>query len=237
MNYTLFCILFCILFIIACTHAHDKVALKTLVGRWTFEKGKERKDVTGNFGDIVLKGAVIQDGKLDVSKGKWAIAPSYNGPTISEKTLVSWVRIQNPNVQSGSVLTIDKRYVDEFDAIVYGEHQSHRWMSGSSDRKRTWNPTPGYYETNTTIYNQIAITYKNHGGKTRVRLYHGGVKFGDYTKGPLAIWPRGDAEIFWGLRHGNTKGGPGNLDMLIEESRIYATILTPKELKSLKPLC
>ena len=233
MNYTLFCILF----IIACTQAHDKVALNALVGRWTFEKGQELKDLTGNFGDIVLKGAVIQDGKLDVSAGKWAIAPSYNGPSISEKTLVSWVMIQNPKVQSGSVLTIDKRSIDEFDAIVYGELQSHRWMSGSSYGRRTQNPTPGYHETNTKIYNQIAITYRYHNGKTHVRLYHDGVKFGDYTKGPLAVWPRGDAEIFWGLRHGNTKGGPGNLDMLIEESRIYASVLTPEELKSLRPLC
>lgn len=232
------CALFCILFIIACTHAHDKVALSSLVGRWTFEKGQEHKDLTGHFGDIVLKGAVIKDGKLDVSSGKWAIAPSYTGPSISEKTLVSWVLIQNPNVQSGSALTIDKLSIDEFDAIVYGEFQPHRWASGSSHGRRTKrNPNPGYHETNTNTYNQIAITYRNNNGQTHVRLYHDGVKFGDYTKGPLGVWPRGDAEIFWGLRHGNTNGGPGNLDMLIEESRIYASVLTPQELKSLRPLC
>uniref|UniRef100_A0A1X7UZX4 LamG-like jellyroll fold domain-containing protein n=1 Tax=Amphimedon queenslandica TaxID=400682 RepID=A0A1X7UZX4_AMPQE len=229
MKYTLFCIFF----IIACTHAHDKVVLSSLVGHWTFEKGQELEDLTGNFGDIVLKGAVIQDGKLDVGAGKWAIAPSYTGPSISEKTLVSWVMIQNPNVQSGSALTIDKCTTDEFDAIVYGERQSHRWMSGSSNGIRTIDATPGYQETNTKVYNQIAITYRNNNGQAHVRLYHDGIKFGEYTKGPLGVWPRGDTEIFWGLRHGSTNGGPGNLDMLIEESRIYASVLTPNELQSL----
>ena len=232
------CLLFCSLLVtIASTRACDTLFTRSLVGYWTFEYGQETKDLAENFGDIVLKGAVIQDGKLDVSAGKWAIAPSYKGPSISEKTLVSWVMIQSSSVQSGSVLTIDKLSIDEFDAIVYGERQSYRWMAGSSGFKRTINPTPGYYHTNTSTLVQIAITYRNNNGQAHVRLYHDGVKFGDYTKGPLAVWPRGDAEIFWGLRHGNTNGGPGNLDMLIEESRIYASVLTPEELKSLRPCC
>ena len=61
--------------------------------------------------------------------------------------------------------------------------------------------------------------------------------FGDYTKGPLVSWPKGDAEVFWGIRHGNANnGGPDNMDAHIEESRIYAGVLTSKELKELRPV-
>jgi len=47
---------------------------ETLVGHWTFEKGVELEDLTGNFADIQLMGATIEDGQLDVDLGKWAIA-------------------------------------------------------------------------------------------------------------------------------------------------------------------
>ena len=63
----------------------------TLVGHWTFEKGVELEDITGNFADITLMGAEIKDGQLNVDLGKWAIASGYDGPDIGEKTLVSWL--------------------------------------------------------------------------------------------------------------------------------------------------
>ena len=60
-----------------------------LVGHWTFEKGSELKDLMGNFADIILNGAKVKDGKLDVDQGKWEIATLYTGPDILNKTLVS----------------------------------------------------------------------------------------------------------------------------------------------------
>ena len=33
-----------------------------LIGHWTFENGVERKDLTGHFGDIELRGAEVKDG-------------------------------------------------------------------------------------------------------------------------------------------------------------------------------
>jgi hypothetical protein len=37
---------------------------ETLVGHWTFEKGVELEDLTGNFADITLMDAKIEDGQL-----------------------------------------------------------------------------------------------------------------------------------------------------------------------------
>ena len=110
-------------------------------------------------------------------------------------------------------------------------------QAGSALTIEVRNPTPGYKQAETHAKVQIAITYTNVKGNTRVRLYRDGIKFGDYTKGRIQIYSRGDTEIFWGIRHGSVSGGPGHLDALIEESCVYAGALTPEELKQLKPLC
>jgi len=191
-----------------CILAHEQ----TLVGHWTFQDGEELKDLTGNFGDIVLRGAEIDSGQLDLGVNKWAVAGNYTGPTISEKTLVSWVSIDSLQVQRGSVLTIDKVSVDEFDAIVLGERIRNHWMAGSSSGRRNKDPNPGFVEIAVNEMIQIAISYENHNGNAHIRLYRNGDMFGDYTRGPIASWPKGDAEIFWGIRHGNANsGGPDNV--------------------------
>ena len=231
----------CFLFfaiIIGCSKAHQEPVSNLLVGQWTFEDENLLKDEKKNFGDIKLHGAIIRNGQLDVSPGKFARVSSYHGPTLSEKTLVTWVSLQTTSNQAGSALTIERISNGDFDAIVYGEFQRYYWVAGSGHGVRTVrNPTPGYKQAETHAKVQIAITYTNVNGNTRVRLYRDGIKFGDYTKGKIQIYSRGDTEIFWGIRHGSASGGPGHLDALIEESRVYAGALTPEELKQLKPLC
>ena len=44
-----------------------------------------------------------------------------------------------------------------------------------------------------------------------------------------------DAEAIWGKRHGGLGGGPGDLDAHIEDSRIYASVLSEAEIKKLLP--
>ena len=225
----------CTLFLtVVSTIVHVFASDFKLVGHWTFEKGEEARDLTGNFCHLHLKGAVIENGQLDLGKGKWAVAGDYTGPTIEEKTLVSWVSIDNFNVQRGSVLSLDKVSIDQFDAIVLGERMANHWMAGSSYFRRTEDPNPGFKETKTNVMVQLAISYENENGKARIRLYRNGEKFGEYVKGPFVTWPKGDAEVFWGIRHGNAQsGGPDNMDAHIEESRIYAGVLDSKDLLKL----
>ena len=223
--------------IIGCSKAHHEPASNLLVGQWTFEGKYPIKDTKNNFGDIQLHGAKIHNGQLDVDPKNWARVSFYNGSSLTEKTLVTWVMLQTTSNQAGSALTIEHISDGDFDAVVYGESQKYHWMAGSEYFNRTLNPSPGYKQTETLAKVQIAITYANDKGNTRVRLYREGELFGDYTKGRLQTYSRGNTEIFWGIRHGSASGGPGHLDALIEESRIYAGVLTPEELKQLKPLC
>jgi len=200
------------------------LAQADLVGHWTFD---DLTDSTGNFADLTLKGAEIADGQLDVGSGKWAIASGYDGPDIAEKTLVSWVSLDDLNVRAGSAITIDRISGDHFDGIIYAERQVKRWMSGSSGFGRTQDFAPGCEETETGQMIQMHISYEDDGsGKALIKMYRDNELCGEYTKGGLGTWPTGDAEVFFGIRHGNTGGGPGNLDAHIYEARIYNEVLT-----------
>ncbi len=207
----------------------------TLVGHWTFEKGVELEDLTGNFVDVTLMGAEIADGKLNVDPGKWAIASGYDGPDIEEKTLVSWVIMDDLDVQEGSILTIDRLSDPTFDAIVFGERQHHRWMAGSGWFHRTMDPDPGFEEKKTGELIMMAISYENDNDIARVRIYRNGDKIGDYTHGQFVTFANNDAEAIWGKRHGGVGGGPGDLDVHIEDSRIYAAVLNQAEIRKLIP--
>jgi len=207
-----------------------------IVAQFTFEPGQELKDLTGNFPDLTLVGATVEKGQLKTASGKWAVSsPMKKGPDISEKTMVSWCYIDDLNVLAGSVLTIDQIGADQFDAMVFGERQPQKWMAGSSNFTRTQDAAPGFQETKTGILIYLAYSYQKDGATNHVRLYHDGELFGDYSLGTVPTWKPGDAEIFFGIRHGNAGGGgPGNLACRIEEARIYNTVLSQADIKELQ---
>ena len=120
--------------------------------------------------------------------------------------------------------------------IVFAERKPNEWMSGSSWFKRTDDFTPGFKDTTTGKKFMMAITYKGPNPLT-VKGYRDGKNIsGDgYEKGEIVTYKKGDAEAIWGKRHSaDGKTGPGDLDCLIHESRIYATALTEDEIKGLK---
>jgi hypothetical protein len=207
---------------------NDAPTNASITGLWTFEPGATLTELTGNFGNLTLfGGATVSNGQLDVNSGQFANAINYTGPTITNKTLVSWVYLDNLNVGSGSVLTIDSPTVDRFDGIVYAERQTNRWMAGSTNFQRTQDPTPGFQETTPNKLVQMAVSYENVGGSAKVSLYHDGTLIGSYTQGPIASWSAGDAEVIFGARHtGGTTQQIGNLDARIEHAMIFNQVLT-----------
>jgi hypothetical protein len=217
------------------------------VGRWTFEEDEELIDRSGNFPDLTLKrDATITDGQLDVNgagtvASGWAVTRgNYQGEPIVDKTLVSWLTLESLSdvAKAGSALTIDRRSSDHFDGIVFGERQDDRWMNGSSGFGRTEDFDPGFQETETGRQVMLAITYEHKDGVVEITGYRGqaGVaevaRLGQYQKG-ASNWDTEDAEVFFGLRHGSTNGGPGALDARIEEARIYGEAFTKEQIQSI----
>jgi len=206
---------------------------QTPVALWTFDT---LKDSIGNFADVKLMGgSTIANGQLNLDMGKWAVAsPMVKGADITEKTLVSWAYIDDLTILAGSIITFDQIAADQFDGIVFGERQPRKWMAGSSNFSRTADADPGFEETKTGVLVCVAISYQNDGGTSHQRLYHNGTFIGDYKLGTVPTMKAGDAEVFWGIRHGNAaSGGPSGLKGRIEESRIYNSVLSEAQIKAL----
>ena len=205
-----------------------------LIGHWDFENGS-LSDKTGNWSDLTLNtNTSVVDGKLDLNPGSLAKTTTYSGSTIKEKTLVSYVELQNLSARAGSILTIDGQgTTDNFDAIVFAERQVNRWMAGSSYFRRTINPTPGFAETTAGEKVMMAITYKEtSNGQASIKIYRNGIEIGRYTKGAIANWSSGNVEVLFGARH-TLPSLRGNVDALVDEAMIFNRPLSANEILTL----
>ncbi len=205
-----------------------------LIGHWTFEKGVELEDHTGHFGDIEFKGAEVKDGKLHIGNNKWALTTGYKGPNIGpDKTLVTWIYLDDLNITKGATLAVNKSSADTFDAIVYAERQQKRWMAGSSHFRRTQDAVPGFEEKETGKLIQLAISYEDVDNMAKIVIYRNGDIIGDYTLGPIVSWIEGDVEALFGPRALIGGTAHGWVVARVEDARIYNAVLSEKEINNL----
>ncbi|MDE0470194.1 MAG: hypothetical protein OYL97_24355 [Candidatus Poribacteria bacterium] len=205
-----------------------------LIGHWTFEKGAELEDLTGHFSEIDLLDAEVKDGKLHIGNNEWAMTTGYKGPDIGpDKTLVTWLYLDDLNVTRGATLAVNKSSADTFDAIVYAERQPKRWMAGSSFFRRTQDAAPGFEEKETGKLIQLAISYEDDGGNAKITIYRNGKVIGDYTKGPIVSWKAGDVEALFGPRALIGGTAYGWVVARVEDARIYNAVLDEKEINNL----
>ena len=205
-----------------------------LIGHWTFENGVERKDLTGHFGDIELRGAEVKDGKLHLGDNKWSLTTGYKGPQIGpDKTLVTWLYLDDLNVRRGATLAVNKSSSDTFDAIVYAEKFEKHWMAGSSFFRRTQDAPHGSPEKETGKLIQMAISYQDDGGNAKIVIYRNGEIIGDYTLGPIRSWTEGDVEALFGPRALIAGTAHGWVVARVEDARIYNAVLNKDEIGNL----
>ena len=205
-----------------------------LIGHWTFENGVELEDLTGHFGDIDLLDADVKDGKLHIGNNEWAMTTGYKGPDIGpDKTLVTWIYLDDLSITRGATLAVNKSSGDTFDAIVYAERQPKRWMAGSSHFRRTQDADPGFEEKQTGKLIQLAISYEDDGGNAKIMIYRDGDVIGDYTMGPIVSWEAGDVEALFGPRALIGGTAHGWVIARVEDARIYNAVLDEKEINNL----
>lgn len=208
---------------------------KDLIGHWTFEKSAELQDLTGNFGDIDLKGAEVKNGKLHIGNNEWALTTGYKGPDIGpEKTLVAWLYLDSLVTSRGAPLAVNKSSGDTFDAIVYAEKHLRHWMAGSSFFRRTHNDPHGPAEKETGKLLQLAISYEDDNNNAKIMIYRNGEIIGDYTQGQIVSWVAGDVEALFGPRALIAGTAHGWVVARVEDARIYNAVLTQKEINNLE---
>lgn len=147
------------------------------------------------------------------------------------KTLEAWVKLSTLEQRGGAVVTVQSLDPDPgkqvFDAIVFGERESGRWMPGSDYFNRTGD-FGGPPETEAmNDYVHVAIAYDEDG---TVRGYRNGLPYGSpiRTNGPVTF-AAGRARLVFGAR-ALPPGGNFMLAGHLRQARLHARALSASEI-------
>ncbi len=150
---------------------------------------------------------------------------------VGDKTLVAWVSPSNLTQQGGSVLTLEDAG-GRFDALVFGEIASGKWMAGSEMFSRTQREQDAYAleSAGPEALVQVALVYE----RKRVTLYRDGVVYARYrmASSPHAFSQR--SVVIMGKRH-RQQGGAAFFAGEIDDARIYDRALNLQEIVALQP--
>ena len=203
-----------------------KIAVPQPIAAWNFTSGLD--DQVGTM-DATLQGNATQDSRglnLDGKTGFARTKPLTK--QLTEKTLEAWVRVSNLNQHGGGAISLQTSDGQVFDAIVFGERESKRWMAGS-DGFRRYNSFNAPEETKREKIVHVAITYSVNG---TVAGYRDGVPLGKPYQTNLVTYDTGKSEIVFGLRHGTGAGGNRMFEGTVTKARLYDRALSPSEISA-----
>ncbi|MBL7113827.1 MAG: hypothetical protein ISS19_17950, partial [Bacteroidales bacterium] len=144
----------------------------------------------------------------------------------TDKTLVSWVSINNMDVNGGSILTLQDGEL--FDGIILSEH-GDSWIAGSEDdRSTTATDNTSLVAPGIGEFEQIAIVYKG----DEILIYRDAVLQSRYKAEIIDLLNSNTNMVVFGPSH---YGGKGAVSGAIEDARIYSKALSEEELKQLQP--
>lgn len=196
------------------------------VAAWDFDEGL--LDSIGELHGTVKGDAKVENGALVLSGGFVATPPIPWA--IKTKTFAVRVQLDDLQQQGGGVITLQTVDGKVFDSIVFGERQRGYWMSGSDGFART-DDFGGPLEKVAAVEPvHFAITYRADG---TIRGYRNGEPYGkSIRKSPLQAYESGNAQVLFGLRHGD--GGQGRLLRgKVLEAQLFDRALSPEEVASL----
>ena len=192
----------------------------------TWEFDDNFKDALGSLDATPHGGATIVDGCLVLDGKDSYVATKPLAMELQEKTLEAWVQLDDLNQAGGGVISVQMLDGSNFDAIVFGERESKKWMAGSNGFVRT-RPFNGVEETDAKDHAvHIAIVYRKDG---LISGYRDGIAYGDvYRPGELPSYPAGKSQVIFGLRH-SPVGGNRMLTGRIQRAQLYDRALTADE--------
>ncbi|MDG1325393.1 MAG: DUF1553 domain-containing protein, partial [Opitutales bacterium] len=195
--------------------------------QWNFESGL--KDQILGLKANLKNGAAVENGRLILRKGGYAVTNTLP-IEISEKTLSSWVQLDNLNQRSGGVITIQNLNGGVFDSIVFAEKEPRKWMSGSNGFSRTMSfpfAPPENLAHNQLVH--IAITYSTDG---KITGYRNGKMYGKPYSTNLYKYQKNKSVLTFGVRH-----LPANSQRMlhgsINQASVYDRALTQSEINAI----
>lgn len=212
--------------------APSRAARSGPVGWWTFSGPAPLHDRTGNWAPLALGGtARVADGALHLAAVAddwyrsralgWALASGYTGPTITDKTLVVWVRLHDPAIRGGGVFSLDTADdSDVFDGIRWAELAPRRWTASSNFWARSQQAIRVDEESDGVV--QLARVDDARGDDVTVTFCRNGHRLMQYDDAPAATFHTGNAEVVFGKGHtSRTYPETGGLAGEIHEARLY----------------
>lgn len=177
-----------------------KIDIPPPIETWAFSNqlsvGRPNESALPN---VEIKGGASLDEKgLTVRDQGYALSQPIT-KTLTAKTLLAWVQLDNLAQQAGGVFSIQSKSGDVFDAIVYGERIPGQWLAGSNSFARTQFFT-GPEETEADKQPvQIAISYHADG---QVMGYRNGKLYGSpYKSNGPQTFAANETIVSFGLRH------------------------------------
>lgn len=197
------------------------------IAHFDFKKGPQ--DQIGNHNLKLHNGAKIQNNALILNGQSWASTSPIN-QTITEKTLVVWLQLDNLNQRAGGALTLQTLNGNLFDSIVYAEQAPQQWLPGSNSFART-QPLGGPPESEAhTQPTHIVLTYKKNG---TIQCFRNGEPYGKpYRKAAPHTYPKNQSQLVLGLRHGTQTTPNRMLKGKIFSAQLFNRALTPEEIKA-----
>jgi len=205
------------------------VAVPMPIGRWTFQTGT--RDSIGGMHGTLHGNAIIRNGRLILDgKGSYMeTKPLAND--LREKTLEAWGALADKTQRGGSVMSVQAKGGEPFDAIVFGERQLGKWMAGSDFFRRTRDHNGDNESAKATDLIHLVIVYANDG---TITMFRNGKQYFQYKpqggQAGLASYAADTAEVLFGLRH--TGAVNGYFAGEIEEARLYAAALVPAQIRT-----
>ena len=198
----------------------------TPFAKWTFNE-----TVQGNIpgelkGDAAIKRTSLDIGVLSLPKPGSFFQSAKLTKEIREKTLEAWVALSSLEQGGGAAISIETGDGRTFDAIVFGEQQPKKWISGSEGFLRTQTLDIPAESSDPSTFIHVAIAYA---ADNSISLYRNGQPLGKpYTpKSPLQTFSAGDAQVLLGRRH--TGGGRPWLTGEIQQAALYDRALSSEE--------
>ena len=154
-------------------------------------------------------------------------------PYTADKTLVSWVSIDNLDVQGGSILSLQDG--EHFDGIILSE-KTGRWIAGSEKGKRSPKQAKNIeIETKDSslaafepgAFEQIAIVYR----ENEILIYRDAVLQAQYDAENIDLLNSNTNMVVFGPTH---YGGKGAVSAAVDDARIYSKALSAEELGQLQ---
>jgi mono/diheme cytochrome c family protein len=207
---------------------HQTVVLQP-IAHWDFDRGFN--DTLGTLHGKAEGGAFSKDGKLILDGKKAHVLTEALEQPLLEKTLVATVYLQNLEQGGGAAISLLSDAPKRFDAIVFGERQTGKWIAGSENFVRTTDLSAPAESRGSESRQPIhmAISYAADG---TISVYRNGDAYGASYKRANPVYYPEKTRVGFGIRL-LPVGGNRMLTGQIEDASLYDRVLTAEEIRSL----